>query len=298
MRMMTVLKASALALAATLMVGCGERVEVPPGHVGKIMTKDGYQDNLIPTSKLRLPACITYCDRLVVLNATDRAYVEEMTILIPEDKLNINVAIKATLSVDPSKTDALFNKLPQTPQTDYFSVIDGQAIYTTYGQQVLQAEVRAYLTKFTISEIASNNERINAELGARLTKVMSERTPFKVSYVGMTKIAYPKIITDAQENAAKRREAIQQEEAQLQVSKVQLERELQEARLQREIEKEKATTEAIKQRTVAETITPQYLRMKELEIEQTKADKWDGRQPQTLVTGSGASNSLIMDMRK
>lgn len=295
MKFMNMLKVGALALAATLMVGCGERVEIPPGYVGKIMTKDGYQEALIPTSKLRLPACFTYCDRLVVLNATDRAYVEDMQILIPEDKLNVNVSVKATLSVDPAKTADLFNKLPQTPQTDYFSIIDGQAIYTTYGQQVLQAEVRAYLTKFTIAEIASNNEKINAELGQRLTKVMAERTPFRVNYVGMTKIAYPQIITDAQENAAKRREAIQQEEAQLQVSKVQLERELQEARLQREIEKEKATTEAIKQRTVAETITPQYLRMKELEIEQLKAEAWDGKLPTTIM---GTNVPMIMDMKK
>lgn len=80
------LVASALALSA-----CGERVEVPPAHVGKIMTKDGYQDNLIPTSKFRLPPCLAYCDRLVLLDVSDKAYQESMSIFIPEDLSLIHI---------------------------------------------------------------------------------------------------------------------------------------------------------------------------------------------------------------
>lgn len=295
MKMRNLMKFSALALAATLMVGCGERVEVPPGFVGKVMTKDGYQEGLIPTSKLRLPFCMNYCDRMVLLDNTDKSYVEPMEIFIPGDKLNINVDLRATLSVDPQKADALFNKLPQVPQSDQLSVITAESIYTTYGRQILQAEVRALLTKYTISEIASNNERINQEIQVLLAEVMGKRTPFTVRYAGLTNIKYPPIITAAQENSARRRENISEQEAQLEVSKVQLERELQEAKLQRLIEKEKAETEAVKQRTIAETITPQYLRSKELEIEQIKAEKWDGSLPQTVM---GTSVPMIMDMRK
>lgn len=287
-------KITAMALAATVLVGCGERVEIPPGHVGKIMTKDGYQEGLIPTSKLRLSPCMTYCDRMVVLDATDKSFVEPMEIFIPGDKLNVKLDVRATLSVDPQKTDALFNKLPQTALNDQYSVISAESIYNTYGKQILQAEVRAYLTQYTISEIASSNEKINADIQILLQKVMSERTPFQVRYAGLTNIQFPPIITQAQENTAKRREQIQNEEAQLAVSKVSMERELQEAKLQRQIEKEKAETEAVKQKTIAESITPQYLRMKELEIEQIKAEKWNGAQPSTIV---GTGTSMIMDTR-
>lgn len=295
MKVSNMMKFSAMALAATLMVGCGERVEVPPGFVGKIMTKDGYQEGLIPTSKLRLPVCVNYCDRMVLLDNTDKSYVEPMEVFIPGDKLNIKVDLRATLSVDPQKADALFNKLPQQTQNDQLSVITADSIYNTYGRQILQAEVRALLTKYTISEISSNNERINSEIQVLLADVMGKRTPFVVRYAGLTNIQYPAIITAAQENSARRRENISEQEAQLEVSKVQLERELQEAKLQRLIEKEKAETEAVKQRTIAETITPQYLRSKELEIEQIKAEKWDGALPQTVM---GGQVPMIMDMRK
>lgn len=296
MKLSNMLKVAALALAATLMTGCGERVEVPPGFVGKVMTKDGYQEGLIQTSKLRLPACINYCDRMVIMDNTDKSYVEPMEIFIPADKLNIKVDLRATLAVDPTRAEPLFNKLPQVTQGDYQSVISGESIYNTYGRQVLQAEVRAYLTKYSISEIASNNEKINADIQSLLSDVMGKRTPFKVQYAGLTNIKYPDIITQAQENSAKRREMIAQEEAQLEVSKVSLSRELQEAKLQRAIDKEKAETEAAAQQVLANSVDPRVLRLKELEIEKIKAEKWDGRQPQTLVT-SDASSSMIMDMR-
>ena len=298
MKIANMLKVSALALAATLMVGCGERVEVPPGFVGKVMTKDGYQEGLIPTSKLRLAPCMNYCDRMVIMDNTDKSYVEPMEIFIPADKLNIKVDLRATLAVDPQRAEPLFNKLPQVTQGDQLSVIAGESIYNTYGKQVLQAEVRSYLTKYSISEIASNGEKINSDIQVLLSKVMGERTPFTVRYAGLTNIKYPTIITEAQENSAKRREMIAQEEASLSVSKVKLDRELQEAKMQRAIEKEKAETEAQAQVVLANAVDPRSLRIKELEIQKILAEKWDGGLPQTIMGGSGGDiPQMIMDLR-
>lgn len=295
MRMMNLLKASALALAATMMVGCGEKVEVPPGHFAKLLTKDGYQEGMVPASKFRLPACITYCDRLVVVDGTDRAYDETMNIFIPSDKLNIGIQLKATLSVDPKRVEPLFGSLPQVAETSQYSNINAASIYNTYAQQIMLAEVRAYLTQYTISEITSNNEKINQDLQALLQKAMQKNTPFNVKYVGITKFSLPEIITMAQENSAKRREAIQQEEAQLAVSKVQLERELQEAKLQRQIEKEKAETESIKITSQAQAVTSQTIRMTELEVEKIKAEKWNGAYP-TTMTVLGKDTPLMMSL--
>ena len=101
----------AVLAGALLVTACGQKVEIPPAHVGKIMTKDGYQDNLIPTSKIRLDKCWAYCDRLVMLDIADKAYQEELNIFIPEDQLNLGVTVKATLSINPKKTNELFNSV-------------------------------------------------------------------------------------------------------------------------------------------------------------------------------------------
>ena len=288
---------TAIILALTL-AACGERVEVPPAHVGKIMTKDGYQPNLIPTSKFRLEQCFGYCDRLVVMDIADKAYKEELSIFIPGDQLNLGVTVQATLSINPKKTEELFKSISPTAVNDQLSSIENQKIYQTYASQFIQKEVREYLSQFTISQIASSNEKINAEISARLSEVIGARTPFNVRFIGITGLKYPEIITKAQEAAAERREAIQQEEAQAKVTEVKLAADLQEARLQRAIEKEKAETEALSQRLLAESVDSRVLDLRRLQIEETKAQaelvkasRWNGVGP---VYSMGSGSSPIM----
>lgn len=275
--------AGVIMAVALILTGCGERVEVPPANVGKIMTKDGYQENLIPTSKFRLPACLAYCDRLVLLDVSDNSYSESLTIFIPEDKLNLSVTLRTTLSVNSRKSEELFAALAPTSIEGSTSRIDNRTIYNTYASQIIQAEVREYLSQYSIAEIASSNEKVNSDIRERLSKVLSERTPFSVRYIGLTNIEYPKIITDAQEAAAERREAVQQEQAQLEISKVKLERELQEARLSRAIEKEKAETEALAQRLLAESVDNRVLELRRLENERLWIEKWSGNLPTTVL---------------
>src|SRR5690606_22614500 len=263
-KMKNVMKAFGVIGIAALLSACGERVEVPPAMVGKIMGQHGYQDNLIPTSKFRLAPCFAYCDRLVLLDVSDQSYTEQLNIFIPQDKLNVDIHVRTTLSVNPKKTEELFNSLSPTEIDSSLSSITSGTIYKTYAAQIIQAEVREYLSQFSISEIASSNEKINADIRERLSTALEKRTPFSVRYVGITNIEYPRIITDAQEKAAERREAIQQEDAQLQISKVRLERELQEARLNRAIEKEKAETEALAQATLAASVDSRVLQLRKL----------------------------------
>ena len=295
----------AVAAGALLVSACGQKVEIPPAHVGKIMTKDGYQETLIPTSKIRLDKCWAYCDRLVMLDIADKAYKEELNIFIPEDQLNLGVTVKATLSINPKKTNELFNSVSPKEINGDVSIIEAERIYQTYASQIIQKEVREMLSKYSISQIASSNEKINSDLSVRLNDVLSKNTPYNVRFVGLTGLQYPKIITDAQEAAAERREAIQKEEAQTKVSEAQLERQLKEARLSRAIEKEKAETEADAQRVLATSVDGRVMQLRELEIKKILADaqlaaanKWDGKQPTTVTTlgGSDAKIPLLMTM--
>lgn len=273
---------TAVVLLSALLTGCGQMVEVPPAHVGKVMTKDGYQDNLIGTSKFRLPWCWAYCDKLVVLDVSDKAVEEGMSIFIPTDKLALAVKIQTTLSLNPTKIESLFGTI--APEGgNRVSLIVWSKVYNTYAKQVILTEAREYLSKYSIGEIASSMEKVNEDMRFILSKAISEKTPFDVRYVGITGIEYPRIITEAQENAAQRREQIQQEEAQLQISKVRLERELQEARLQRQIDLEKAQSEAAAQKIQREVVDARVLELRRLENDRLWIDKWDGKLPVTAM---------------
>lgn len=272
-----------------LLAGCGQMVEVPPAHEGRIMTADGYQEGTISTSKFRLAPCWSYCDKLVLLDTSDRSTVESLTIFIPTDKLELAVDVRTTLSLNSTKTSALFGTISPVETGDK-TLIPWEKVYGTYAQQIIQAEVREYLSKYSIGQIASSMEKVNSDLRAILSKAITSRTPFDVRYVGVTRVQYPKIITNAQENAAQRREQIQQEEAQLQISKVKLERELQEARLQRQIDFEKAQGEAAAQKVQKEVVDERVLELRKLENEREWINKWDGKLP---VTSMGTAIPMV-----
>jgi hypothetical protein len=260
-----IMKTTLIAMLAVGLVGCGQKVEVPAAHIGKVMTKNGYKEGTISTSKFRLDPCFAYCDKLVVLNVADQAVTERMELFMPRDRLNMAFDVRLTIAVNPNAIPELFERIP--PQvTERGDTISIEQAYNVYAAQIIRSEVREYLSTFSIAEIASSREAINTELSARLSKSIQERTPFIVRYVGLADVKFPEVIVRAQENAAERREAIQQEEAQLEIRRVQLERELEEQRMKRAIEVERSLAQAEVARIQGESMTPEYQMYRALDI--------------------------------
>lgn len=261
-----------IALGVTL-VGCGQPVEVAPASVGKVMGKNGYKEGIIPTSKFRLDMCWAYCDKLVTLSASDFSVKESMKLFMPKDKLELTFDIRTTLAVDPADYEQLFAKItPQVTNSGDGYFININTAYHTYARDIVRSEAREYLSQFTIAEIASSREAINTELSELLSKTIKDKTPFISRYIGLASVTYPEIITKAQEKAAERREQIEQENAQLEISKVELARKLQEEQMQRKIDVEKAEAEAEVARINAKSMTPAYLKYRSLQVMEKLAD--------------------------
>ena len=243
--------------------GCfwGSKVEVPPAAVGKVMTKNGYKDGVISTSKFRLEQCWAYCDSLVLLSIADQSFSENMELFMPKDKLNMRFDIRMTLTPNPKQYDSLFDRIPATS-----GQIPSNIVYETYARQIIRSQAREILSRYSIGEIASNREQINAILTQELTESIQAKTPYLVRHIGLADVKYPDIIVTAQENAAQRREMIQQEEAQLEISKVQLERELQEQQMRRKIEVEKARAESEVNKILADSVTREYVQYHNIQI--------------------------------
>jgi hypothetical protein len=263
MNIKNVVKITAVLAAAVMLTGCswviGEKVEVPPASIGKVMGKDGYREGTIPTSKFRLDGCMVWCDKLITMSIADFTVPERMEVFMPEDKLVMTFELGITLTPNPAQYDSLFNRVAPEGNT-----IPISGIYRTYAQRVIQSQAREVVTKYTIAEISSSREQIAQELTQMLSNIINTQTPFSLRFLGITDIDYPDVITNAQIAAAERRERIQQEEAQLEISKVELERTLQETRLQRAIDIERAQAEAEVNRILGDSMTPEYVRYREL----------------------------------
>lgn len=270
-----------IVIASTiLLAACGARVEVPPASVGKVLTNSGYQEGVVQPSNVRLPVCLPWeaCPKMVVLNMADNVVAEKMTLFMPEDRLNMTFTLQASLRVKENSVDGLFNSISPDSDGDVLR-IPLSKIYKTYAEQIIRAEAREFLSQYSINDIAANLEAVNAKLTEKLTKSIQERTPFQVRYIGLSDLTYPEIIVRSQEAAAERTENIRQENAQYELSKVVLERQLNEAKLQRTIEVEKALAEAEVNRIIGESITPKYVTYKQLEA---------------LIAVAGSDNKVVV----
>lgn len=262
-------------IAALALAGCGQRVEVPAAHTGKLMTKNGYQEQIIPTSTLRINrgrfCMFMYCDKLVLLDVSDFSVNEDFTLYMPEDKLEMGFRLGATMTVNPDKLEELFNRIPVTKK-DGKTLIEIRRAYEIYAQRIIRAETRAFLTQYSILEISSNRDIIGARLAEKLSEIIESQTPFRLRYAGLDDVDYPSIIIEAQKKAAERREDIQRSEAQLEVSRVEFQRQFEEQQLQRRVDVERAEAEAEVNRILADSVTPQYELYRKLQIMDRIAD--------------------------
>lgn len=238
----------------------GEKVQVPPAHVGKVLTKDGYKQGNVNPSRFRLDRCVAYCDSLILLEMADRGQTESFKLFMPKDQLNMEFNVRMTVAVNPSKIDEIYQKIaPSNGKIGFAS------IYNVYARPIIRDEVRQIMAKYSINEIASSREKISDELFTVIEKAL-DGSALTVKRFGLADVQFPEIITKAKEAAAERREQIEREKAQFEIQKVQLNRELEEAKMLRAIEKEKAESTREVNSILAKSVTDKYLSYRSLEV--------------------------------
>jgi len=131
-----------------LLSACGQRVEVPPAHVGKILTKSGFQPEVVPPSKFRLEKCWAYCDRLVLVEVSDQSFKQTMQLFMPKDELNISFDIRgqASISDNPENIHRIFDKI--VPPDG--GVVRFDQVFTTYAENRIRTVARSHMAKYTI----------------------------------------------------------------------------------------------------------------------------------------------------
>lgn len=270
-------KVAATLSAAFLLTGCiGESVQVPPAYVGKILTKDGFQPGLIKPSQFRLPICFFYCDRLIVVESSDFGHVEQFrkdhALYMPKSELAMPFDVRGTFAVrnDERALQAVFDRVP----ADYsrrklrglvHGYIGKRRIYNIYGKAIIRDVVRRVISQYSIEEVASSRASINAELNREIATAL-RKTPLLALRFGLADVRFPKVILDQKETAARRRIAIQQEEAEKQIRLVKLQADLEAARAERQIRRERAQAVLEENRIYAESVSDRYLAYRRLEV--------------------------------
>lgn len=273
--MKKLLVALALVVPTFLLTACGEMVEVPPAHMGKILGKNGYQPDVIPPSKFRLDACAAYCDKLVVIETADKGGREAFQLFMPRDQLNMKFDIRFTLAVDADdrNVNAILARVSPTADADqrYHNIVTVRQVYETYGKPVLREVVRSVVAQYSINEVASSREKVNAEIYEAVSSALAA-TPVRVKRIALADVQFPEVITRAKEAAADRRVKIEQKEADKQARMIQLQSDLEAAKASRAIAREKALAAKEENEIAAQSVTPEYLQYKTLDVLEKMAE--------------------------
>lgn len=266
----TVIKKIAALLSLLALGACGEPVEVPPAHVGKILTSKGFRQETLPPSKFRLDPCWTpgsLCDRLVLVEASDYAVREQLKIFMPRDQLNLTMDVRGVLAIqsDPKTTERIFDRVTAQPQDGYTSVIPMNRVYETYAAQTIRESVRSLVTQYSIDQIMENRDAV----GQALLQMLQERlagTPIQVLHFGLADVQPPDVIVRAKEVAKEREIAIQQAEAEKQIALKRAEAEIELAEKDKIIRLKKAEAILVENLKVAESVSEKYLAYRYLDV--------------------------------
>ncbi|MDD9867990.1 MAG: SPFH domain-containing protein [Candidatus Campbellbacteria bacterium] len=269
----------AILLGMFAMGGCGERVEVPPAHVGKLSTESGLQEKIIQPSKFRLEGFCWNCDSLILVEASDHAVLEQMVIFMPKDQLNLNVDVRGVFAIssDKENVEKVFSRVTADQQpSNRVRLISMAKVYNTYGQPVVREAVRSILAEHSIAQVMENR----SEISAMLVKDIRERlksTPITTIRFGLADIQPPQIVVTAQENRKEREIGIQKAEAEKQIALKQADAALEVAKKQQEVDLKEAETQALVNRVLADSVSEPFVTQRWLKIMETLAKNPDGR---------------------
>jgi hypothetical protein len=306
------LAAVGVAMSSLSLAGCfwGESVQVPPAHVGKILTKDGWQPGLISPSQFRLPYCWAYCPKLIVAEAGDvpvrESFRGKSALYMPKSELEMPFDVRGTLAIrnDEAALQAVFERVPAAStvgsivEYDAHGMISQERLYATYAQPILRDAIRAVVTEYSIEEISSSRNAVNAKITEALNAAF-KGTPFILRRVGLADVKFPEVITRQKEASAARRIAIEQAEAKKQIRLVELQADLEAARAQRQVKREQAQAAKEQAMIYASFMTPEYERYRKFEVLEAMAKNNNAMiVPFEALTSMGANVMTFQEVNR
>ncbi|MEK7585253.1 MAG: SPFH domain-containing protein [Patescibacteria group bacterium] len=255
-------------------MGCGETVEVPPAHIGKLSTSSGLQKGVIQPGRLRLDLKWGMYQTLVLIEAADCGVKETMEVYMPKDNLNLTMEVRGTLSVsaDEENVDKVISRVAGSVIKDNYRIriIDNEEIYRIYAEPVVREVARSVVAAYSIDELMLNRELTGQKLEEAIRKELAS-TPFTVVRFGLANVQPPRVIVDAQESRKRREVEILEAESKKLIALQQAEAALQVAFKQQEVDLKEAETQVMVDQKLAEGINRAFVTQRALKVLETMA---------------------------
>ena len=244
-------------------------VEVSNGKVSETVLNEGFQFSLNPLTDLNL-----YNTKSKVLEMSDYKRDNNKEVISTEPVLvltkdNLQIPVDITILYKLEKTCAPFLRINYGEDG-----IWDRKIVVPKARDISRSVIGKDADVYKLNQ---NREiytsEIRSELGKQLNGIVGKENCILIDSVSINNIKIPQQLA---ESILKK----QQTEEAVKIANLEIERI--KAQAQAEIEKNKGISEA--QKILAQSLTPQMLQWKELEVRQMEIEKWNGVMPTTLMS--------------
>ena len=190
-----------------LFTGCGEKVVIENGEVGKQLTTSGLEEEIRTAGAFRMESCFgTACPKLVRLSIAETTEVIPGKFFIKKSDLAMELELSLQYSVkkDTNSINEVFKRVKAEKDSNNPNqlLISEKKVYNTFIKPVLRDTVRVALNNYTIEEIIDNLTEVRVFVENQV-KAKLNKTPIKVISLSFSKIGYPESIMKAKEDFAK-----------------------------------------------------------------------------------------------
>lgn len=234
---------------------CNSISTIPTGYVG-IKTRFGkVQENVIEEGfNFKVP----FIEKIVKIDCKTQKY-EVNTEASSKDLQKVqNIRVVVNYSVDKTKANQLYKNIGNNYQTILI-------------EPAILESIKQGMSQYTAEELITKRNEVSNTI-VNLLKEKLEKDGILVSALNITDLSFSKEFDEAVEQ----KQIVEQEteKAKYELEKAKVENE-------KKIENAKADAEVMKQQN--KEITDEYLKLKELEIQQKIIEKWNGQLPTTMM---------------
>ncbi|PPR19413.1 MAG: hypothetical protein CFH43_00197 [Proteobacteria bacterium] len=155
----------AIVMSVALLTGCGERVTINTGEVGKELGTNGLEEEIRKPGSFRMDTCIfSACPKLVRLTTAKSA--EEVTVakvFLPKsnvDLTDVTFGMQFRIKDTPESQNQAFEEIKAQVVTDRELIITSDMIFNTFVKRKAPEAVIAALREYSIEDALTSPDTI------------------------------------------------------------------------------------------------------------------------------------------
>lgn len=284
-----------LAFMTLFMAGCSS--PVPPGYVGKVIGRAGIHPELHETGRVVINPFSR--NRLILIETASELRKAEVNVIMAdrvqhadgtiEDRIGLDmdfiINIRYRLNANDKVVTAMLRDMKLDADVHSIGI---RQVYQKYGDMVMGRVSREVLSRYAPEQVLPNLVEINEILDAEI-KAALEDSPLIVSSVSLGPIDLPKVITDRVRLNKDTELSEAQKRTEQQIALLDKRNEIELARQQAVRERVDAQSLAEQNQILNKSITPEVLRLRELQIEERRIEM----QREVLKAGLDKGNSSV-----